>query len=113
MVGAAAVVAWCIGEPNVPPTREAALSPAFVRGVPYMATAVETARMALKNPRVLNPFPSSSIYDYVSTQELNAEQQIEYGRKSAKAALDELQNVADQREAKARQENPDWYRHGD
>jgi multiple sugar transport system substrate-binding protein len=113
MMTSAPVLAWCIGEANVPPTREAAFSQRYVSDVPYMSVAVETARMALKDPRVLNPFPSSSIYDYVSTQETNAEQQIEYGRKSAKAALDDLQKLADQREVKAKQENPDWYRNGD
>ena len=44
------------------------LDPRFVRGVPYMATAVQTAQMALKNPSILRPFPTSSLFDYVGTQ---------------------------------------------
>ena len=113
MMGAAPVLAWCIGEANVPPTREAAFSPAFVRGVPYMAAPVQTARMALKDPKVLNPFPSSSIWDYVESQFGTAMQQVEFGRKSAKAALDEVQKVAEEREARVKSANPDWYRNGD
>src|SRR5205085_3940733 len=82
MMGSAPVLAWCIGEANVPPTRAAVFDPRYLKGVPYMSVAVRTARMALDNPTVLNSFPSSSIYDYVSMQEGNAEQEIAYGRTS-------------------------------
>jgi hypothetical protein len=40
-------------------------------------------------------------------------QQVEFGRKSAKAALDEVQKVAEEREARVKSANPDWYRNGD
>lgn len=113
MMGSAPVLAWCIGEANVPPTREAAFSARYVKGVPYMATAVQTARRALKDPSVLNPYPSSSIYDYVNSQYVTAMQQVEFGRSSAKAALANVQKLAEQREATVKQGNPDWYRNGD
>ena len=56
MMSSAPVLAWCIGEANVPPTRAAAFSQRYVGGVPYMASAVQTARMALDHPQVLNPW---------------------------------------------------------
>lgn len=113
MMGSAPVLAWCIGEANVPPTRAATFDPSYVKGVPYMAPAIQTARLAMTKPQVLVPFPSSSVYDYVLTQLGTAQQQVEFGRMSAQAALDEAQRLADQREAEAKTANPDWYAAGD
>jgi multiple sugar transport system substrate-binding protein len=113
MMRPAPVLFWCIDEANVPPTRDALFSPAYVRGVPFMAAAVQTARMALSNPNILRPFPTSSLFDYVSGQYSTAMQQVEFGKMSAQAALDAVQKVALDRVAKAKQENPDWYGAGD
>jgi ABC-type glycerol-3-phosphate transport system substrate-binding protein len=107
------VLAWCIGEANVPPTIAAAFDPRFVKGVPFMDSVVRTAHLALKDPAILKPAPSSGIYDYVSSQYLTAVQEVEFGRKSAQAALAEVQALADQREATVKRDNPQWYGGGD
>jgi ABC-type glycerol-3-phosphate transport system substrate-binding protein len=107
------VLGWCIAEANVPPTRAAVLDPSFVAKVPTDASVVETARAALKNPSVLDPFPTSAIYDYVTQQYDLAIQQVLFGRTTAAAAVASVQNLVDQREAKLKQENPDWYAAGD
>ena len=67
--------------------------------MPTDASVVRTARLALKDPRILVPFPSSSIYDYATSQWIAAEQEVEFGRKSPQAALSGLQKALDQREA--------------
>jgi ABC-type glycerol-3-phosphate transport system substrate-binding protein len=113
MMRADPVLAWCIGEANVPPTKAGLFDPRFVKGVPYMASAVQTARLALKNPNVLRPYPTSSLFDYVGSQYSTAMQQVEFGKMTAKAALDAVQKVAEDRVAKSKQENPDWYAAGD
>jgi multiple sugar transport system substrate-binding protein len=103
MLGKDPVLAWCIGEANVPPTKAAAFDPSYVKGVPYMASAVTTARTALTNPKVLAPFPTSPVYDYVQTQLSNAMQQVEFGQTTAQAALNNVQQVAQQRAASVKQ----------
>lgn len=113
MMGTEPVLKWCIGEANVPPTRAGIFDPRYVHGVPFMSLAVHTAQMALTDPTVLRPFPTSSLYDYVANQYTNAMQEVEYGKMSAKAALDGVQQIALIRVAKAKQENPDWYSAGD
>jgi ABC-type glycerol-3-phosphate transport system substrate-binding protein len=99
MLGKDPVLAWCIGEANVPPTRAAAFDPSYVKGVPYMATAVATARTALTNPRILAPFPTSPVYADVQTRLVNAMQQVEFGQTTAQAALNNVQQFARQRAA--------------
>ncbi len=113
MMRADPVLKWCIGEANVPPTVSGLFNPKYVQGVPFMSMAVQTARMALKNPAVLRPYPTSSLFDYVGSQYSTAMQQVEYGKMSAKAALDNVQKVALDYVAKAKQQNPDWYGGGD
>lgn len=113
MMGTAPVLNWCDNEANMPPTRAAIFDPKFQQHLPYVSSAVKTARLALSNPRILNPLPSSSIYDYVTSQFTTAEQQVQFGRKSAKAALDDLQHLAEQREAQAKSSNPSWFQGGD
>ena len=113
MMGSAPVLKWTIGEANVPPTQAGIFNPAYVKGVPFMSLAVQTARMALKNPAILRPFPTSSLYSDVSSQYQTAMQEVEFGKMTAKAALDGVQKYAEARLAKAKQENPDWYASGD
>ncbi len=113
MMGTAPILKWCIGEANVPPTRAGIFDPSYVKGVPFMSVAVQTARMAITNPAILRPFPASSLYDYVHDQYTNAMQEVEFGKMTAQAALDSVQQTALARVAKAKQENPDWYSSGD
>jgi hypothetical protein len=47
----------------MPPTRAAIFDTKFQQHLPYVSVAVKTARLALSNPRILNPLPSSSVYD--------------------------------------------------
>jgi multiple sugar transport system substrate-binding protein len=119
MMGAGPVLKWCIGESNVPPTTSGIFDPAYLKGVPFMAGAVQTAQMALKDPTVLRPFPTSSLFDYVVSSNSGnglyqtAMQEVEFGKMTAKAALDGAQQAALAYVAKAKQENPDWYASGD
>jgi ABC-type glycerol-3-phosphate transport system substrate-binding protein len=113
MMGTAPVLTWCVDEANIPPTRAALFDPRFVKGVPTDASVVQTARLALEDPRILVPFPSSSIYDFATSQWIAAEQEVEFGRKSPQGALGGLQKALDQREAAVKRGNPDWYRNGD
>jgi len=113
MMRSAPVLAWCVGEANVPPTQAAAFSSSFVHGVPYMSGAVETARGALKNPALLRPYPTSTIYDYVSGQLTTAMQQVQFSKMSGQAALSQVQQLAEQYLTKVKRDNPDWYSAGD
>jgi ABC-type glycerol-3-phosphate transport system substrate-binding protein len=113
MMRAAPVLKWSIGESNVPPTVAGVFDPSYVKAVPFMSAAVHTAQMAIKNPNVLRPYPTSSVFDYVSGQYTTAMQQVEFGKMTAKQALDGVQKVALDYVAKAKRENPDWYGGGD
>jgi len=113
MMRPAPVLAWSIGEANVPPTRESVFDTAFVKGAPFMSVTVDTARLALKNPAVLDPSPSSSIYDFMRPQLITAMQQVEFGRMSPQAALDGAQKLAEQHLATVKRAVPEWYNGGD
>jgi multiple sugar transport system substrate-binding protein len=113
MMGSAPVLKWSIGEANVPPTRAGLFDSSYVKAVPFMHLAVQTAQMAIKDPTILRPFPASSLYDRVHDQYTNAMQEVEFGKMTAQAALDGVQKFAEQTLSKAKQENPDWYASGD
>jgi len=103
------VLAWCIGETNIPPTRAAIFSSAYRKGAPANASAIESAQIGIKNPQMLHSSSTSAVEPYAWTVYQNAEQQVQYGRASAKAALDEAQRLVEQRQAETKTSNPGWY----
>src|SRR5207249_1919336 len=86
MMQPAPVLAWCIGETNMPPTRAAIFSPRYLKGAPANASAIESARRGIRTPQLLHSSSTSSVEDYAWSTYENAEQQVLYGRASAKAA---------------------------
>jgi multiple sugar transport system substrate-binding protein len=107
------LLAWCIGEANMPPTKATTFSARFVKGVPTNAWPIRTAQMALKDPRILPSSPTSSIIDYVSSLYATVQQEVEFGKMPAKAALDQMQQQVDLRLQKEKSGNPAWYAGGD
>src|SRR5579883_2135280 len=99
MMGHDPLMAWCMGEANIPPTKPTIFDPRYLKAAPASVSLVATARLAIANPQILRVVSTSAINDYAVTAFEEAQQEVLYGRASAKAALDKAQQVVAQREA--------------
>jgi ABC-type glycerol-3-phosphate transport system substrate-binding protein len=102
------VLAWCVGEANIPPTRAAIFDPRFLKGAPTDASAIATARLGITKPQWINRSSTSSVEAYAISTYENAEQQVLFGRATATAALNAAQQLVLQRQKQSESGNSGW-----
>jgi ABC-type glycerol-3-phosphate transport system substrate-binding protein len=96
------VLAWCLGEANVPPTPKMANDPKFLNGSSYNKVLVDMAK-----PGLLHPYPVSPIYNDVVGY-LNAAVTKARNGEPVVDSLAEAQRQADQKAAEFKAQKPGW-----
>lgn len=97
------VLAWCVGEANVPPTPAMANDPKFLKGVPYGNVLVEMAK-----PELLHPFPVAPTYSDATGFLNTAVNNVLKGTTTVEAALTQAQQLADQKQQQFSAQKPGW-----
>ncbi|HEY8745801.1 MAG TPA: extracellular solute-binding protein [Chloroflexota bacterium] len=97
------VLAWCVGEANVPPTPAMANDPTFLKGVPYGKTLVDMAK-----PELLHPFPVAPTYSDATGFLNTAVSNVLKGTTTVEAALTQAQQLADQKQQAFSAAKPGW-----
>jgi len=97
------VLAWCVGEANVPPTPAMANDPRFLKGVPYGNILVEMAK-----PELLHPFPVAPTYSDATGFLNTAVSNVLKGTIAVEAALAQAQQLADQKQQQFSAQKPGW-----
>jgi ABC-type glycerol-3-phosphate transport system substrate-binding protein len=97
------VLAWCVGEANVPPTPAMANDPRFLKGVPYGNILVEMAK-----PELLHPFPVAPTYSDATGFLNTAVNNVLKGTITVEAALTQAQQLADQKQQQFSAQKPGW-----
>jgi multiple sugar transport system substrate-binding protein len=103
MDSAEPVLAWCLGEANVPPTPAMANDARFVKGFPYGKVLVDMAK-----PELLHPFPVTPTYSQVIGFLNTAVSNVLKGTISVEAALAQAQQLADQKQQAFSATKPGW-----
>jgi ABC-type glycerol-3-phosphate transport system substrate-binding protein len=97
------VLAWCLGEANVPPTPTMANDPKYVNGFSYGRVLVDMAR-----PGLVHPYPSSPIYSDAIGFLNAAVNKVRNGEASPDDALAEAQRLTEQKQQEFRAQRPGW-----
>lgn len=97
------VLAWCVGEANVPPTPAMANDARFLKGVPYGKILVDMAK-----PELLHPFPVAPTYSDATGFLNTAVSNVLKGTITVEAALTQAQQLANQKQQAFSATKPGW-----
>lgn len=102
-MGTKAIMAWCLPNSNIPPTKAAALSPKLTEALPHIKPWVETLKLNHMVP------PASSPQEFLFANSVaNTINEVTYLKKTPAQALAELDQIITKAVQQFKQFHPTW-----